>query len=105
MQERIYDIILHAPLGERYGKMIITRTKNKISGVMELMNQKEPFSGTVDDDGNCSIEGKIVTLVKTIYYHGKGKIDLKKIHFDIQGKKDVYQLDGIISSDGKEKKE
>jgi len=52
---RIYNIILNTPLGKKTGELKAKIENGKLHGTLSLLGRTEEISGTVDDEGNCSI--------------------------------------------------
>ena len=90
MTEWDYDITLKTPLGRRYGTMCVKIAREQMSGSMTLLNHEEPFCGTVDEKGNCSIEGRLVSLLRGIPFRGQGRIDRDSVHLLLRGERNVF---------------
>lgn len=67
-----YDVRLRTPIGLKKGQMTVTRNKGRISGTLDVLKHKEDFGGTIDEEGNCELSGKMVTLMQTINYDATG---------------------------------
>lgn len=58
MSEQNYQIVMHTPLGLRYGSMCCRITGGNMEGTISLMGHTQPFRGTIAADGSCRIEGE-----------------------------------------------
>lgn len=74
MKRYEYKVELDTELGKRSGTMRFCVHGTRIEGVLSLLRHTEPFCGHVNADGSCTLEGKIVTLLKEIAYSATGKI-------------------------------
>ena len=95
MTENEYNICLQTPIGPRYGKMRIIKEQNKLSGFLDILKQPSAFTGEIDGNGNCTIYGKLVTLIQTIPYMATGRIAADKIFFILQGGQGSFEINGI----------
>ncbi len=53
--------------------MIVEWEGEQISGLMEILGHTEAFHGEIDETGNCCIEGRMISLTRTIPYIAVGK--------------------------------
>ena len=96
MSEQNYQIVMHTPLGLRYGSMCCRITGGNMEGTISLMGHTQPFRGTSAADGSCRIEGKIATLMRPISYCGSGKITGDTLRLSIQGERRSYNINGSL---------
>lgn len=99
MENRIYNIEMDTPIGLRYGTMTLCSTGNKVNGTLALLEHSEPFNGTVDENGNCTIYGRLVTLMRTIHYTANGKISEKGIELLLHGEQNNFKVRGTLSAE------
>lgn len=95
-----YNICMHTPMGKRYGSMSIQANDNQISGFLSLLQHKEPFYGTIDENGLCEFTGKIITLMRTIAYVATGTITECSLNLSLRCGQSSFELIGC--AEGKE---
>lgn len=79
MSEKTYRIKLSVPLGERHGTMVLRESEGKADGRLNVMNEKNRFSGTLSGDGQLVLSGTIRTLVSTVHYTAAGTVSGRKL--------------------------
>lgn len=94
MNEKIYTVTLSVPLGTRDGKLCLQEDNGKVTGWLEVMNHRNPLSGTLSQDGTILLEGKIKTLINSIDYTASGTLCENKISLNVKAGKDVYSAVG-----------
>ncbi|MDO4339307.1 MAG: hypothetical protein Q4C91_14675 [Eubacteriales bacterium] len=103
MSQYVYKIIMYVPIGERKGMMVVNTVGDRIEGRMDILGHSEPFSGIIDEEGNCCIKGQLNTLMKKITFIAQGIILEDRLHLLIHRKKDVFEIFGdACHDDGKE---
>ena len=90
MSERNYRICLTAPLGERSGTMELRETEGRVDGWLNVMDQRNPFSGTLLDGGQLALSGVIRTLVSTVNYTAVGMISGRNILLNLKTSSGAY---------------
>lgn len=95
MPKQSYDIVMQTSIGERYGTMIVEWEGEQISGLMEILGHTEVFHGKVDENGNCHIEGKLVSLKRTIPYIAVGKISSSMLQLSLRGERNIFEMAGM----------
>lgn len=75
MIEKQYRICLSVPIGQRNGTIWLRDSGGDLSGWLEVMEHKNPFSGHLSDDGGINLSGIIQTLVSSIRYTATGSAD------------------------------
>lgn len=96
----IYNIVMKTPVGLRYGTITLRLIDNQVYGTLDLLEHSESFRGTVDRDGNCTICGSLVTLMRTIRYTAVGKVSQKAIALSLQGERNIFEITGIAVPEG-----
>ena len=81
-------------LGQRPGRMRLTIKGTKIDGFLNILGNKNPFHGELDDNGAYVLFGRIKTLVRTIEYKATGSADEKRINLTLFGQRDGFHLTG-----------
>ena len=89
-----YSVFMRTPLGKKYGTLIAQKTDDRLSGTLEILGHKRPFSGEIDLSGKCRISGSIVTLLRTFYYTAAGSINEGAVHLLLTGDRDTYEIIG-----------
>ena len=95
MEERKYNITMNTPIGSRYGTINLILADSYINGTLDLLEHSEPFSGSIDRNGNCKIYGHLITLMRTIEYTAVGRITEKAIELSLQGERNIFKITGI----------
>lgn len=99
MDNTIYDIVMKTPIGLRYGTISLCSNGSNLNGTLDLLEHSEPFDGTIDNDGNCTICGHIVTLMRTIHYTAVGKVSESSIELSIQGERNIFRITGVAAGE------
>lgn len=60
-----YEILLHTPLGERQGSLLLQEENGHVSGTLSLMGFDNPVSG-ICRDGTVTLEHRLHTLVSDL---------------------------------------
>lgn len=102
MSERTYTIYMHTPLGEREGTLFAERNGQKLNGWLDVLKHREPFEGTVDEDGNCRITGEFVTLMRRVAYTATGQISDFSIHLEVKDERNIFELSGVACGESEE---
>lgn len=84
MSEKNYRIRLSVPLGERIGTMELYETGGRVNGRLNVMNERNGFSGTLSGDGQLALSGVLRTLVSTVHYTATGRIDGRSILLNLK---------------------
>lgn len=79
-----YSITLGTPIGKRSGTMTVDIHEGKVSGSLQLLRNTESFSGVIDGQGNCEIDGTLVTLLRAVPYHAVGRISKTEIRMEME---------------------
>ena len=90
MSEKRYRICLSAPLGRRDGSMVIRERNGKIDGWLNVMNERNRFSGTVSTDGQLKLSGMLRTLLSTVQYTATGKVSGRNIMLNLKTVSGAY---------------
>ena len=95
MSEKNYRICLTVPLGRRDGTLTICETDGRAEGRLDVMGERNPFSGQLSGDGTLKIAGTIRTLVDIIPYTAAGKIAGGEIRLTLKAASGaVYTVNG-----------
>ena len=84
MVEKKYRICLIVPLGNRKGEMVLREDSGLVEGWLDLMNEKNTFSGELSADGQLIFSGTLRTLVNTLHYMATGIISGRNIILNIK---------------------
>lgn len=101
---RTYDILLHTPLGKKKGELKAKIENGKLKGSLSLLGHTEPIEGSVEEKGNCSLKGKIVSLMKSIDFTADGTIDYEGIRLALKGDAGYYEIMGYLRKQGERDK-
>jgi len=91
-----YSVLLHTPLGQRSGSLEIHVNGDLLNGVLHILNRSEPFTGSVDADGNCCFKGQLVTLTRTIPYRANGRLTKDSLELSLVGDTGQYRMTGVV---------
>lgn len=89
-----YDLILQTPLGDRKGMMDVCIENGIVNGVMQLLKCEETFRAKIAPNGQCSFNGRLVTLMNTIPYNAVGRITEKEVELSLIGDRESFRLTG-----------
>lgn len=73
-EEKKYSICLSVPIGKRNGILYLQKKGCSVSGWMDLMGYRNPFSGNFTIPNKIEISGTLKTLINAINYSGTGII-------------------------------
>lgn len=94
MAEMQYSVFMKTPLGRKHGYMTTSITENQLNGWLDILNHKEPFQGTIDEAGNCTISGVFITLMRKVSFVATGTITESSVNLQVQGERNVFELKG-----------
>ena len=97
---KIYDILLHTPIGKRKGELKAKIENGKLTGFLSLFGHTEPIEGTVDESGKCSLKGKFITLIKSVDFTADGTIDWDALRLTVKGDCGYYEIMGQLRKQG-----
>ncbi len=104
--EREYTICLHTPLGKRHGKLCAKIDGRNVIGWLSMLNYTLPFSGIVQENGECVLNGTFLALVRTVSRlargrisdtavdTAKGRISDTKVDLELNGDRNRFLLSG-----------
>ena len=72
MRETKYQVCLSVPLGKRSGTMLIHQSESRITGWLDILGNRNTFSGVCSKDGQMELSGMLQTLLSTIPYTAAG---------------------------------
>ena len=90
MSEKNYRICLTVPLGTRNGTMVFHETGGKVDGWLNVMNEKNRFSGVLSAEGQLTLNGVIRTLISTMHYTATGTISGQKLLLNLKMDSGTY---------------
>ncbi len=90
MREKNYRIRLTAPLGARDGTMVFYEADGKVDGWLNVMHEKNRFSGVLSEEGQLTLTGVIRTLISTMHYTATGTISGRKILLNLKTDSGAY---------------
>lgn len=97
MYNKIYRIVLHTDIGERIGKLKVSVTEGKLKGLLCLLGKETECTGTIDDNGKCTISGTLKTLKNQVSYIATGYLRSTGLLLTMKCKTRTYKLDGSSS--------
>ena len=79
MSDKKYRICLYVPLGKRDGTLSLHESDGRITGYMDILNQKSDIVRTLCSDGHLELCGVLKTLMTTVPFNAVGTIDGNRI--------------------------
>lgn len=102
MLEYTYHIVMQTPLGEKKGIIHLNINIDRVTGCLNILGKENVFTGEIDIDGKCNLNGSIETIVSTFTYAAEGYIDKETINLTLYGSKDVFNVSGTALKNLKE---
>ena len=100
--EYIYDIVLQTPLGEKKGIVSLDINNARVCGCLSILGKENAFTGDIDINGRCNLNGYIETIVSTFQYTAEGYINNEIINLTLYGRQEVFHISGTASRNLKE---
>lgn len=94
MGEKLYKILMKTPIGVKHGTMACDIEGEAVSGYLNLLNHSEPFSGKIDENGHCIIEGRIVTLMRSMLFDADGEICDDYLFLSLKSGRNNFEITG-----------
>ncbi len=91
---RFFNIIMHAPIGKRQGKMCYNQENGCLNGKIELLGGEDDFSGHISESGEIDFSGTITSKLNSFAYTAKGRVDPPLINFMITGGRYCFHVTG-----------
>ena len=95
MAQWLFDVILHTAIGKRIGSVSIEIIEDMIRGELRILNHTEHLTGTVDQNGNCSLNGFLHTLSREIPFIATGNISEDTLKLTLKGEENTYYMTGL----------
>lgn len=92
-----YNVTMQTSIGARYGIMLLTVDTGNVDGILDILKKANPFHGKINENGNCRINGKLTTLMRTIPYEGEGEITRDAFFLKLTTERESYDLSGLAS--------
>lgn len=89
-----YTITLEAPIGVKCGRLSADIADGKLTGCIFVMNAENPFSGDIDNNGNCTISGSLKSLLYQLSYVGSGTLTEDQVLLNIKTDRHTLMLKG-----------
>lgn len=94
MWSQMYNIVLHTPIGPRYGTMEVHGDSGKVAGFFNVLMGKNGFQGVVDEENWCEISGQLKTLMRTVFYSAAGKLNRDSLCLTMYTEKGALEITG-----------
>lgn len=104
MEEKKYDVILHAPIGERPGELLLQMESSAVRGELRILGQSTKLTGMIREDGRLEAEGELVTPMRRISYSAEGRMSEYDIQMTLHAGRSTYELTGIKKKEKEEEK-
>lgn len=95
MPKQSFRIVMKTSIGERCGTVTAEWEDEKLHGIMEILEHTNVFSGKIDKDGNCCIEGEMKSLVRIIPYVAVGNISSSGLYLSLQEGRNTFEVVGV----------
>lgn len=92
--KRKFDITMHVPLGRRHGTLLYSEDNSAVSGILEILGNKSPFTGSLTDNGIVEFTGKIKSILHSFRYIARGRITGSHIKLDVIGSRYSFCITG-----------
>ena len=94
MHERVFQIIMRVPLGERKGQISFRQKGQKLEGTFEVMGNKNPFRGKMLSETALEIEVVLLTIIRSIPFTATGNIENRKLSMTLKEARHTYYIEG-----------
>lgn len=94
MQALEYNAVMKTPIGYRIGFAIVQITDQIVSGCIRFFEKEGKYQGTIDSNGNMTIQGEMPSPNEVIKFNGIGKISFYSLHLELSTVNFVYEVDG-----------
>lgn len=98
MWSQNYHVIMQTSIGAKYGDMAVNVDQGRIDGILDILKKGNYFLGTIKENGECRIKGKLTTLMRTIPYEASGRVNPERLYFLIDGGQETFELTGVAVS-------
>lgn len=94
MMKLLYEIEMQTVMGEKHGTLYAEILQDEVKGILNLMRQSTAFYGKIDKNGDCKIQGEIITLTKTIPYQAAGSMKKEAVMLDLYTEQGEFHITG-----------
>lgn len=94
MTERLFDIVLKTPLGQRHGQLTLQAQGGTVSGRLTVLRGSEPIRGRMFPDGTLEFEGVMHSPVREHPYHAIGRLTGEALEMDLLDGRQCFRLKG-----------
>lgn len=102
MVKLLYEIEMQTLIGIKHGTMYAEILPNKVKGVLNLMKQSTTFYGNITMNGECKIQGQLISLTKTIPYQAIGHMKKESVMLDMYTDQGKFHITGKEISNNEE---
>lgn len=95
-EEITYDITMQTYLGAKKGFIRVQNHGGVLNGTVDILKHTEPFTGTIDENGNFSISGTMVTLMRHTDITATGTITPDGIQLTVQDGRNTFPVTGTL---------
>lgn len=90
-----YAVTIRTLLGPRRGVMEWEISGETAAGFLTLLGHREPFSGAIGADGCCRLEGRMVTILRTVAFSASGYVTPRTVELVLREQRNTFQLQGV----------
>lgn len=94
MVKLLYEIEMQTLIGVKYGTLYAEILHDEVKGFLHLLKHSTAFYGNIDKNGQCKIQGKIISLTKTIPYQATGYMKKESIMLDMYTDQEKFHIIG-----------
>lgn len=96
--KRKYHIQMKTQLGIRNGFLEIEIENQTVNGYIHILNHLQSFQGTIDQYGQCTINGWLVTLLNHIPYTATGTISSQSLSLCLKCNQYEIPVNGFLEA-------
>ena len=94
MIEGKYNLKMETPMGEIKGDLELKIVNSKLNGIIEIMGNKNTFSGGSIEDNKFAFSGEFKTMLGNITYEILGIVQGDIINIYADTNKGKFRIDG-----------
>ena len=92
--KRNFNITMHVPLGCRHGTLCFTEEQSVIWGFLEVLGNRDSFTGTLTQTGHMEITGRMTSLLRSFSYIAKGTLRDTQLKLNVTGDRYSFRITG-----------
>ncbi len=89
-----YDVVMQTQLGNRIGKLSVSKKQKKVKGFLYILGYNNSLTGRVEENGMYELTGELVTLARTIPFLAEGYVDEKSVNLTLHCPNNTFYIAG-----------